>query len=183
MCDKTHGSYSLGQVYLKKRKEKKRYECGNVVIVLARKRCNIQFPDGSSLFFFFFKFWNDFSFSSQVLRSLNAFWSWGWPGNLRTYTNAPKIQTTGFYFSLFLTQIPQTVFFLFGFWFAFRSTQTLILVSFSLPPFVLLLFIAHVMSWSPLSFNSRSFGAGISFIQNYRSFCQNLSVYFINKCL
>lgn len=134
-------------------------------------------------FFFFFKFWNDFSFSSQVLRSLNAFWSWGWPGNLRTYTNAPKIQTTGFYFSLFLSQIPQTVFFLFGFWFAFRSTQTLILVSFSLPPFVLLLFIAHVMSWSPLSFNSRSFGAGISFIQNYRSFCQNLSVYFINKCL
>lgn len=37
-------------------------------------------------------------------------------------------------------------FFLFGFWFAFRLTQTLILVSFSLPPFVLLLFIAHVMS-------------------------------------
>lgn len=38
------------------------------------------------------------------------------------------------------------LFFLFGFWFAFRLTQTLILVSFSLPPFVLLLFIAHVMS-------------------------------------
>lgn len=159
-----------------------------MVIVLARKTCNIQFPDGSSLFY---KFWNDFSFSSQVLRSLNAFWSWGWPGNLRTYTNAPKIQTTGFYFSLFLfscsaallvTNTPD-FFFLFGFWFAFRLTQTLILVSFSLPPFVLLLFIAHVMSWSPLSFNSRSFGAGISFIQNYRSFCQNLSVYFINKCL
>lgn len=68
-------------------------ESGNVVIVFARKMCNIRFSDGSRfqrrtpVFYFLL-----FLFSSQFLRSLNAFWSWGWPGNLRTYTNAPEIQ-------------------------------------------------------------------------------------------
>lgn len=37
------------------------------------------------------------------------------------------------------------------------------------------------------TFNSRSLGfrMGLEFLtyKNYRSFCQNLSVYFINKCL
>lgn len=116
MCDKTHGSYSLGQVYLKKRKEKKGMNVAMWLLYWQGKGAIYSSQMVPAFFFFlFFKFWNDFSFSSQVLRSLNAFWSWGWPGNLRTYTNAPKIQTTGFYFSLFLSQIPQTVFFFLGF--------------------------------------------------------------------
>ncbi len=69
----------------------------------------------------------------------------------------PKYKTTGFYFSLVslslffppclsVTVFSDCVFF----FFIFRLTQALIQVSFSLPPFVLLLFIAHVMNWFPL---------------------------------
>lgn len=149
----------------KKLSKKKTYLCesGNVVIVFARKMCNIRFSDGSRFQRRtpMFKFCTVFLFSSQFLRSLNAFWSWGWPGNLRTYTNAPEIQkTTGFYFSLvslslFFTPPPFLLFFCDSFlrlcfFFIFRLTQALIQVSFSLPHFVLLLFIAHVMNWFPL---------------------------------
>lgn len=95
---------------LLKKKKVWMWQCGYCT---GKEKVQYTVPRWFQAFFLFFKFWNDFSFSSQVLRSLNAFWSWGWPGNLRTYTNAPKIQTTGFYFSLFLSQIPQTVF---SFW-------------------------------------------------------------------
>lgn len=70
----------------------------------------------------------------------------------------------------------------------FRLTQALIQVSYSLPPFVLLLFIAHVMNWFPLPHLIQGvlgLRMGLEFLtyKNDRSFCQNLNVYFMNKCL
>lgn len=73
----------------------------------------------------------------------------------------PKYKTTGFYFSLVCVSLslyffflsppffPVTIFSDFVF-LIFRLQQALIQVSFSLPPFVLLLFITYVMNWFPL---------------------------------
>lgn len=65
----------------------------------------------------------------------------------------PKYKTTGFSFSLVSLSFLSSPF-LSGnslrLCFIFRLPQALIQVSFSLPPFVLLLFIAHVMNWFPL---------------------------------
>ena len=60
---------------------------------------NVQYPvlrrfqvPGSSVELQTSVFLTVFLSSSQFLRSLNAFWSWGGPGTLRTYTNAPELQ-------------------------------------------------------------------------------------------
>lgn len=84
-----------------------------------------------------------FCFSSQLLRSLNAFWSWGWPENLRTYTNAPEKQTnkaTGFHWSL-VSVVPFLLWLVLFCVQVITGTYSGVL---SLPPFVFLLFIAHV---------------------------------------
>lgn len=66
----------------------------------------------------------------------------------------PKYKTTGFYFSLIADFFPPLFSpcddFLRLSFFIFRLMRALIQVSFSLPPFVMLLFIAYVMNWCPL---------------------------------
>lgn len=89
--------YAMLFVLFRLKELKKKCDSGNVVLVFAGK-CAIygsQMVPGFTVelqrlvFCFFFLCVCVFLFSSQLLRSLNAFWSWGWPGNLRTYTNAP----------------------------------------------------------------------------------------------
>lgn len=187
----------------KKLSKKKTYLCesGNVVIVFARKMCNIRFSDGSRFQRRtpMFKFCTVFLFSSQFLRSLNAFWSWGWPGNLRTYTNAPEIQkrldfTLVLSLSLFSSPLLPSfcfsvkVFSDFVFFFYFQvNTGTYSGVLFLASFCIIVIYCTCNELVSFATFNSRSFGSrvGLEFLtyKNYRGFCQILSVYFINKCL
>lgn len=156
------------------------------------------FSINSNISFLFPVFLFLFCFSSQFLRSLNAFWSWGWPGNLRSYTNAPEIQNDWIFFESRLSLVSFLHFFfvwLFSqtfFVFGFELTQALNQVSFSLPPLFFFLYYCYLlhmlMNWFPLPHLIQGvlgLGWGWNFLtyKNYRSFCQNLSVYFINKCL
>lgn len=167
-------------------------ESGNVFIVLARKMCNIRFSDGSRFqrrtpIFnrFFYSF---FVFSSQFLRSLDAFWSWGRPGNLRTHTNAPEIQNDWILFwsrlsflflsspLFFLWQFSRTVYFcLFCFCYFQVNTLALTQVPFFLASFcIIVIYCTCNELVSIATFNSRSFGSrmGLEFLtyKNYRSF-------------
>lgn len=90
-------------------------------------------------------------FSSQVLRSLNAFWSRARPEHLRTLTHPKKHKHDWTSLRLFsLSRLKPPVFFISSVTIVFFSGfQALIQVSIFLPDFVLLLFIAHVLTWFP----------------------------------
>lgn len=120
------------------------------------------FSVGLQYFIYYYFF---FFFSSQFLRSLNAFWSWGQPGNLRTNTNV-----TGFDFSLvslvsflpFFSLFSDLVFFL-----SFRLTQALnsgvlFLASFC----IIVIYYTCNELVSIATFNSRSFRSrmGLGFL-------------------
>lgn len=156
--------------------------------------CNIQFSDGFSIelqylifFFYLIFFLLLIFFSSQFLRSLNAFWSWGCPGNLRTYTNAPKThKMTGFHFSL----ISFHLVFIFLFFFClmvllvvepgcfFFSGQRRCVTMCPLPCLLLYCYLLHyyVLNWFSLTFKE-FWGSwnGLEFLtyKKYRSFVKN----------
>lgn len=111
----------------------------------------------------------------------------------------PKYKTTGFSLSLVSLSFLSSTFFFFVwlfsqtfFVFGFELTQALNQVSFSLPPLFFFLYYCYLlhmlMNWFPLPHLIQGvlgleWGWNFLTYKNYRSFCQNLSVYFINKCL
>lgn len=78
----------------------------NSVLVFAGKRaiCDSQRSQGLNfkLLIFVGLFFFSSCFPSQFLRSLNAFWSWGWPGNLtHTCAHTYDLQWLDFIFNCF----------------------------------------------------------------------------------